>query len=117
MPDVMSTPAADEHGGIAVSRVERTDSGPAVDDGSEQMNGSEQMIGRSSSLFGDWSRLGPGSAAARVRNRTNPLPPGVAGAGTGTTMGSAPMGGRNPARNLGGDGVINEADRGGAYDY
>lgn len=38
-------------------------------------------------------------------------------AGTGTSSGSAPMGGRTPARDLWGDGMINESDRGGAHDY
>lgn len=38
-------------------------------------------------------------------------------AGLGAHSGSAPMGGRTPAKDLWGDGMVNEADRGGAHDY
>jgi hypothetical protein len=51
----------------------------------------------------------PGPRAGGSR----PLSAGVAAA----ESGSAPMGGRTPAKDLWGDGMINEGDRGGAHDY
>jgi hypothetical protein len=39
---------------------------------------------------------------------------GSTGTGSGTSIGSAPMGGRTPAKDLWGDGMINEDDRGSA---
>jgi hypothetical protein len=47
----------------------------------------------------------------RIVGKPGPLSGGAAGAGT------APMGGRPPAKGACGDGMINEEDRGSAYDY
>ena len=88
--------------------VQRTDHGRSGDDGTTQ------MTGRSSSLFGRRARMDPVRAVDRVKRL--PMPPTAAG-GAGTRIGSAPMGGRIRARDLRGDGMINESDRGGAYDY
>ena len=88
--------------------VQRTDHRRSGDDGPTQ------MTGRSSSLFGGRARMDPVRAVDRVKRL--PMPPPAAG-GAGTRIGSAPMGGRTPARDLRGDGMINESDRGGAYDY
>jgi hypothetical protein len=107
MPDALSIPT-DEHGGAAVSRVQQSDSGLSDDDGTPQ------MTGRSSSLFGGRARMDP-PIATRVERRATLLPPSATGAGT--RIGSAPMGGRTPAKDLWGDGMISEVDRGGAYDY
>ena len=38
-------------------------------------------------------------------------------AGSGTRIGSAPMGGRTPAKDIWGDGMMNEEDRGSAHDH
>ena len=79
--------------------------------------GSTQLTGRSSGVFGGRTRLNPASPAsiaARVKRRTT-TPPTAAGAGA--SSGAAPMGGRTPAKDLWGDGMINEADRGSAHDY
>jgi len=90
---------------------EQADSGPSGD------LGSTQLTGRSSGVPGGRTRLNPASpasVAARVKRRTTPSP---TAAGAGTSSGSAPMGGRTPAKDLWGDGMINEADRGSAHDY
>jgi uncharacterized membrane protein len=47
----------------------------------------------------------------RIVGKPGPLSGGAAGAGT------APMGGRSPAKDAWGDGMINEEDRGSAHDY
>ena len=77
------------------------------------------MTGRSSGVSGGRTRMdpaSPASVAARVRcARRMPSPHRPPAAGT--SSGSAPMGGRTPAKDLWGDGMINEADRGGAHDY
>jgi ribosome-associated toxin RatA of RatAB toxin-antitoxin module len=44
-------------------------------------------------------------------------PGAVRGGAAGTAAGSAPMGGRTPAKDVWGDGMINEEDRGSAHDY
>jgi Polyketide cyclase / dehydrase and lipid transport len=64
----------------------------------------------------------PGAGA----NLDDALPPGrridggagrLSGGAAGTRSGSAPMGGRAPAKDAWGDGMINEEDRGSAHDY
>jgi hypothetical protein len=44
-------------------------------------------------------------------------PGAVSGGAAGTAAGSAPMGGRTPATDTWGDGMLNEEDRGSAHDY
>jgi hypothetical protein len=44
-------------------------------------------------------------------------PGAVNGGAAGTATGSAPMGGRTPANDTWGDGMLNEEDRGSAHDY
>jgi hypothetical protein len=77
--------------------------------------GFRQVTGRSSNVFGGRRRMdpaSPASVAARIKRHPAALPLTAA-----TNTGSAPMGGRTPAKDLWGDGMINEADRGGAHDY
>jgi hypothetical protein len=76
---------------------------------------------------GDLADLGTAADGVRAPGSAGPdvAAPGrrlggsgrLSGGVAGTKSGSAPMGGRAPARDLWGDGMINEADRGGAYDY
>lgn len=85
--------------------------------------------GRHSSLTGASSKqlagpVSPASVAARVRRRATEEPHAGAGWGTvpgdvlrNTASGSAPMGGRTPAKDRWGDGMINEEERGSAHDY
>jgi carbon monoxide dehydrogenase subunit G len=82
-----------ERGGLPIGRV-----------------GSEQLVGRSAQTFGGgttWDSISPASVAGRIRNRAHP---GDAGSGAG----SAEMGGRTTPKDVWGDGMINEEDRGGA---
>jgi uncharacterized membrane protein len=80
---------------------------------------SKQLSGRSGTIFGSGSHpdpVSPASVAARIRRRTTAEPdPGLSGGATG--KGTAPMGGRTPAKDAWGDGMINEEDRGSAHDY
>jgi hypothetical protein len=89
--------------------------------------GSKQLPGRSGPVAGPVS---PAAVAARIQRRTTAEPhPGAgwgtapgdalrgAGGAAGTASGSAPMGGRSPAEDRWGDGMINEEDRGSAHDY
>jgi hypothetical protein len=53
----------------------------------------------------------PTTAPGRTEGRR------VSGGAAGTRSGSAPMGGRRPAKDAWGDGMINESERGSAYDF
>lgn len=83
-------------------------------------------------IFGT-APVSPASVAARIKRRTTVVSQPAAGWGAGdladgpddrargerrgdTKSGSAPMGGRTPAKDLWGDGMISEDDRGGADD-
>jgi carbon monoxide dehydrogenase subunit G len=98
----------------------------------------------SKKLSGRSGAMSPASVAARVRNKSHPgagwgtadpgtnvditTAPGISSAHdlddvlapgrriSGTASGSAPIGGRTPARDGWGDGMINEEDRGSAHD-
>jgi uncharacterized membrane protein len=85
----------------------------------------KQLSGRSGAAAGPVS---PASVAARIRRRTTTEPHPGAGWGTapgdalrdtdgGAASGSAPMGGRTPATDRWGAGMINEEERGSAHDY
>jgi hypothetical protein len=91
----------------------------------------KQLPGRSGTVAGPVS---PASVAARIQRRTTAEPhtgagwgtapgdalPGTGGpdrASAGTASGSAPMGGRTPAKDRWGDGMVTEEDRGSAHDY
>ena len=103
-----------------------------------------QEAGRSSTVSGT-APVSPASVAARIKRRTTMVPQPAAGwgagdltgtagpgeppedrrggggdrlvPGAGTRSGSAPMGGRTPAKDLWGDGLISEEDRGGEHDF